>query len=384
MRFGLLCGSIACGITGLANCIRSSTVGDFSSQSVSPVVVTRSPTAAMFPASIPRRMSSCLFACIRRVARSAHASPWSCCRPVRPAASWPEYTRKPSCPTKGSFMILKARALKGSSSAGRRVTGSCVIRALAGHWCGEEVHHRVEQRLHALVYIAPARALRRSSSRAAALPDIFLRGTGSSLEEEGHRLVVDLACGPRSRACAPRSPPPAACPRLSHARPAAPALPRAHDRFIAQQVHDAGEGVLDAHGRLDETIGLALSRSRICTTQRSMSVPRDWSCRRKRSGGPGTGWLAARSDCGWTPATAQKTATAPSRTRAERSTSTVKSTRPGVSTTSMRVCGRVGVRQTAAGQKQVVAAEVMVMPRSCSCFILVHGCCALVHLADSL
>ena len=50
---------------------------------------------------------------------------------------------------------------------------------------------------------------------------------------------------------------------------------------------------------------------------------------------------------------------APSRTRSERSTSMVKSTCPGVSMMLMR--------QSA--QKLVVAAEVMVMPRSCSCTI---------------
>ena len=42
-------------------------------------------------------------------------------------------------------------------------------------------------------------------------------------------------------------------------------------------------------------------------------------------------WRQTVSDCGSTPATASKTATAPSRTRSERSTSTVKSTWPGVS-----------------------------------------------------
>ena len=36
-------------------------------------------------------------------------------------------------------------------------------------------------------------------------------------------------------------------------------------------------------------------------------------------------------DCDWTPATAQRTSTAPSRTRSDRSTSMVKSTCPGVS-----------------------------------------------------
>ena len=62
---------------------------------------------------------------------------------------------------------------------------------------------------------------------------------------------------------------------------------------------------------------------------------------------------------GSTPATASRMATAPSRTRSDRSTSTVKSTWPGVSMMLMRQ----------SRQKQVVAAEVMVIPRSCSCTI---------------
>jgi hypothetical protein len=51
-----------------------------------------------------------------------------------------------------------------------------------------------------------------------------------------------------------------------------------------------------------------------------------------------------------------KTATAPSSTRSERSTSTVKSTWPGVSM--MLIWWFF--------QKQVVAADVIVMPRFCS------------------
>ena len=54
-----------------------------------------------------------------------------------------------------------------------------------------------------------------------------------------------------------------------------------------------------------------------------------------------------------------KTATAPSSTRKERSTSIVKSTWPGVSMMLMRW----------SAQKHVVAADVIVMPRSCSCSI---------------
>ena len=70
-------------------------------------------------------------------------------------------------------------------------------------------------------------------------------------------------------------------------------------------------------------------------------------------------WRQTVSDWGCTPATASNTATAPSRTRSERSTSAVKSTWPGVSMMLMRW----------SFQKQVVAAEVMVIPRSCSCSI---------------
>ena len=62
------------------------------------------------------------------------------------------------------------------------------------------------------------------------------------------------------------------------------------------------------------------------------------------------------SDCGWTPATESKTAIAPSRTRSERSTSTVKSTCPGVSMMLTRW----------SRQNAVVAADVIVIPRSCS------------------
>ncbi len=70
-------------------------------------------------------------------------------------------------------------------------------------------------------------------------------------------------------------------------------------------------------------------------------------------------WRHTVSDCGSTPETASNTATAPSRTRSDRSTSTVKSTWPGVSMMLM----------VWSSQRVVVAAEVMVIPRSCSCSI---------------
>ena len=74
----------------------------------------------------------------------------------------------------------------------------------------------------------------------------------------------------------------------------------------------------------------------------------------------GTPYLSACrqtvSDCGSTPPTPQNTAMAPSSTRRERSTSTVKSTCPGVSMMLIRW----------PFHSAVVAAEVIVIPRSCS------------------
>ncbi len=65
-------------------------------------------------------------------------------------------------------------------------------------------------------------------------------------------------------------------------------------------------------------------------------------------------WRQTVSVCAWTPATPQKTMIAPSRTRSDRSTSAVKSTCPGVS---IRLIWW-------SLQGQVVAAAVIVMPRS--------------------
>ena len=67
-------------------------------------------------------------------------------------------------------------------------------------------------------------------------------------------------------------------------------------------------------------------------------------------------WRQTVSVCGSTPATESNTATAPSSTRSDRSTSIVKSTWPGVSMMLMRW----------SFQNAVVAADVIVMPRSCS------------------
>ena len=77
-------------------------------------------------------------------------------------------------------------------------------------------------------------------------------------------------------------------------------------------------------------------------------------------------WRHTVSDCGWTPPTAHSTNTAPSSTRSERSTSMVKSTCPGVS---MMLKRYSGMDMSMPFQNAVVAADVIVMPRSCSCSI---------------
>src|ERR1700712_1025390 len=78
------------------------------------------------------------------------------------------------------------------------------------------------------------------------------------------------------------------------------------------------------------------------------------------------------SDWGSTPDTAQNKASNPSSTRRERSTSTVKSTWPGVSIMLNLYCFVSGVFlfcTIGKFQKQVVAALVIVIPLSCSCAI---------------
>ena len=81
------------------------------------------------------------------------------------------------------------------------------------------------------------------------------------------------------------------------------------------------------------TSGVAPSRSVIISTQRWNSAPTRSILLTKQM--RGTPYRSACrhtvSDCGSTPATPSKTATAPSSTRSDRSTSTVKLTWPGVS-----------------------------------------------------
>jgi hypothetical protein len=83
-------------------------------------------------------------------------------------------------------------------------------------------------------------------------------------------------------------------------------------------------------------------------------------------------WRHTVSDCGSTPPTAQKTPTAPSRTRSERSTSTVKSTWPGVS----MMLTRVSPQKAGGGGGGDGDAALLLLDHP------VHGGSPVVHLAD--
>ncbi len=105
-------------------------------------------------------------------------------------------------------------------------------------------------------------------------------------------------------------------------------------------------------------IALAPRRSLIDSTPRQKSAPVRSSLLMKQNRGTPyrSAWRQTVSDWGSTPATPSKTTTAPSSTRRLRSTSIVKSTCPGVSMMLIRW----------SPQNAVVAAAVMVIPRSCS------------------
>ena len=87
------------------------------------------------------------------------------------------------------------------------------------------------------------------------------------------------------------------------------------------------------HGQLHDERVRRRRRSSIISTVRSKSAPVRSILLTKQMRGTWyrSAWRQTVSVCGSTPATASNTATAPSSTRSDRSTSTVKSTWPGVS-----------------------------------------------------
>ena len=120
--------------------------------------------------------------------------------------------------------------------------------------------------------------------------------------------------------------------------------------------------------------GWAPRRSIIVCTPRSKSAPMRSILLMKAMRGTWylSAWRQTVSDCGSTPATESNSATAPSSTRSERSTSTVKSTWPGVSMMLMR--WSVPLAGGRGGGDRDAALLLLLHP--------VHRRRALVHLAE--
>ena len=131
-------------------------------------------------------------------------------------------------------------------------------------------------------------------------------------------------------------------------------------------------------GQLDRVRASCVSRSRIIARQRSKSAPTRSILLAKIRRGTlyRSAWRHTVSVCGSTPATESSSVTAPSSTRSERSTSTVKSTWPGVSMMLIRYSDAVPVPEAGrrGGRDRDAALLLLLHP--------VHRGGALVHLTD--
>ena len=233
------------------------------------------------------------------------------------------------------------------------------------------IDDRVEHGLHALVLERGAAQhrhdLARERARAQAALDLVL-GRAPALEVLLHQLFVGLGrrldelLAPvlaRRRAC------PAGMSRVLEASCPGSLVPV--DRLHLDQVDDALELLLGADRQLhrhrvraEALLDLLDDAQEVRAGAVHLVDERD--ARHAVLVGLAPDRLGLRLDA----ADPQNTATAPSSTRSERSTSIVKSTWPGVSMMLMRCSGYC---LSMPFQKQVVAADVIVMPRSCSCSI---------------
>ena len=246
-------------------------------------------------------------------------------------------------------MILKASAENGSSSSALRSSSSLPLRSMpvvGGRSSGRRqvVDDRVEQRLHALVLERRAAEHRarprwrwcRARMRVAQVVggDLLL---AEVLLEDG---VVVVATARRSARGGTPRPAPARSAGMSATSHLAPSSSSSQTRaFIVDQVDDALEVALGADRELDDGGGGVEAVLDACRAAVKKSAPmRSILLMKQMRGTPYLlAWRHTVSVCGSTPATPSNTATAPSSTRSERSTSTVKSTWPGVSMMLIRV-----------------------------------------------
>ena len=203
---------------------------------------------------------------------------------------------------------------------------------------GQVVDDRVEHGLDALVLERGAGQDRGELARAmvarrmAALSSLL--GQLLALEVELHDLRRRSRRASRAAVAPSRGLPRRARPGCRRSRTSRPCRsPLQIRRLHLHQVDDADEVGLGAHRDLQHQRGGVEPARRSCRRSGGSSAPMRSSLLTKQIRGTPY-WSACRhtvSDCGSTPATPSNTATAPSRTRSERSTSTVKSTWPGVS-----------------------------------------------------
>ena len=307
--------------------------------------------------------------------------------------STPEYTRKNvSFPTNGSVAILNASAANGASSFDLALLEVLVVvRQVAldrGHFDRRRqvVDHRVEQRLHALVLERGAAEHRHDTpSRSVALR--IARRISSmrqllAVEVLLHQLVVVLDRGldrPRGAPASTASLYSAGTSTTSNVLPRLASSKMYCLRSMTSMwpVNSSPEptGSWSANARLRQP-------SRIIVMQRSKSAPTRSILFEKIMRGTlyRSAWRHTVSVCGSTPATESSSATAPSSTRSDRSTSTVKSTWPGVSMMLIRYSaspssGRGAPEARRRGRRDRDAALLLLLHP-------VHRRGAFVHLAD--
>mmetsp|Transcript_89314 Transcript_89314/g.130657 ORF Transcript_89314/g.130657 Transcript_89314/m.130657 type:complete len:283 (+) Transcript_89314:1197-2045(+) len=138
-------GSTATLITGSGKSIFSRMTGAVGSHRVSPVVVSLRPMTATISPATAQSTSVRSMACISRRRPTRSFLSFTVLSTFEDFSSTPEYTRtNVRVPTKGSFMILKARADIGSSSDDRRSIGESslgLIPLMLGTSTGAGMYH---------------------------------------------------------------------------------------------------------------------------------------------------------------------------------------------------------------------------------------------------
>ena len=251
-------------------------------------------------------------------------------------------------------MILKARAEKGSLSSARRSSSSMPLTSMPlvggmSTGLGQEVDDGVEHGLDALVLEGGAAQHRHhlvGDGARAQGPAQVLGGDLLVAQELLGDAVVEVGQGVDQRgrpALGLLDQVGGNLPTSTTSRPCR-TLSAQTRAFMPTRSMTPWKLALDADRAAGRRRRWRPRRSLIMSTQRKKSAPmRSILLTKHMRGTPYlSAWRHTVSVCGSTPATASKTATAPSRTRRERSTSTVKSTWPGVSMMLIQVSVPVG------------------------------------------